>query len=110
MRLALCADARHPDGDQPGGRERARRTVRLLPTERRGRRLRRRPGRGLLDTKGYAPNRILWLGPNSEPLARLFAQWWEVDPENIRPYQHGDNTEDGEDISLLVMAHSYDVN
>ncbi len=63
----------------------------------------------VLDNKGYAPNRLLWLGPNSEPLARLFAQWWEVDAENIRPYQHGDNTEDEEALSLLVMAHSTDV-
>ncbi len=63
----------------------------------------------VLDNKGYAPNRLLWVGPNSEPLARLFAQWWEVDAENIRPYQHGDNTEDEEALSLLVMAHSTDV-
>ncbi len=41
----------------------------------------------VLDNKGYAPTRLLWLGENSEPLARLFAQWWEVEPENIRPYQ-----------------------
>lgn len=63
----------------------------------------------VLDEKGYAPIRILWLGPSSEPLARLFAQWWEVDEENVRPYQNGDNTDDEEQMSLLVMAHSYDV-
>ena len=63
----------------------------------------------VLDNKGYAPNRLLWLGPNSEPLARLFGQWWEVAPENIRPYRHGDNTENEEELSLLVMAHSSDV-
>ncbi len=63
----------------------------------------------ILDKKELAPNRILWLGPNSEPLARLFAQWWEVDAENIRPYQLGDNTDDTADLGLLVMSHSYDV-
>ncbi len=63
----------------------------------------------LLDTKGYAPNRLLWLGENSEPLARLFAQWWEIDEENIRPYQPGDNSDDEDELGLLVMAHSYDV-
>ncbi len=62
-----------------------------------------------LDAKGYAPNRILWLGPTSEPLARLFAQWWEVDEANVRAYQSGDNTDDEDDLGLLVMAHSYDV-
>ncbi len=63
----------------------------------------------VLDKKELAPTRILWLGPTSEPLARLFAEWWEVEPENIRPYQHGDNTESDEDLALLVLAHSYDV-
>jgi tetratricopeptide (TPR) repeat protein len=63
----------------------------------------------VLDNKGYAPNRILWLGPNSEPLARLFAQWWEVDSEHVRAYQHGDNAESEEDLGLLVMAHANDV-
>lgn len=63
-----------------------------------------------LDAKGYAPSRLLWLGPESEPLARLFAQWWEVDPANVREYRHGDNTDDEEDLALLVMAHSYDIN
>lgn len=63
----------------------------------------------LLDAKGYAPNRLLWLGPNSEPLARLFAQWWEVEEANIRPYQPGDNGEDEGELALLVMAHSHDV-
>ncbi len=63
----------------------------------------------LLDHKGYTPSRLLWLGPASEPLARLFAQWWEIEPENIRPYQNGDNVESDVDISLLVLAHSYDV-
>lgn len=63
----------------------------------------------ILDKKEFAPNRILWLGPNSEPLARLFAQWWEVDEKNIRAYQLGDNTEDDSDLGLLVMSHSYDV-
>jgi hypothetical protein len=63
----------------------------------------------LLDARGYAPNRLLWLGPTSEPLARLFAQWWEVGEENTRPYQNGDNTDDEADLALLVMSHSYDV-
>ena len=63
----------------------------------------------ILDQRGYAPNRILWLGDSSEPLARLFAQWWEMDNSNIRPYQPGDNTDDEENMSLLVMAHSTDV-
>lgn len=63
----------------------------------------------VLDNKGYAPNRILWLGQSSEPLARLFAQWWEVEPENVRPYKHGDNTDSEEELALLVMAHSTDV-
>ena len=63
-----------------------------------------------LDAKGYAPGRLLWLGPESEPLARLFAQWWEVDPEKVREYRHGDNTDEEEDLALLVMSHSYDIN
>ena len=63
-----------------------------------------------IDAKGYAPTRLLWLGPSSEALARLFAQWWEVEPDNIREYRHGDNTDDESDLSLLVMAHSYDLN
>ena len=63
-----------------------------------------------IDAKGYAPTRILWLGESSEPLARLFAQWWEIAPENLREYRHGDNTDDEQDLALLVMAHSYDVN
>src|SRR5579872_557196 len=57
-----------------------------------------------IDAKGYAPTRLLWLGPNSEPLARLFAQWWEIDPGNVREYRHGDNTDDEESLGLLVMA------
>lgn len=63
----------------------------------------------LLDNKGYAPNRLLWLGESSEPLARLFAQWWEIAPENIRAYQSDDNTDDEDELALLVLAHSYDV-
>ncbi|MBC7526897.1 MAG: hypothetical protein H7308_05045 [Chthonomonadaceae bacterium] len=64
---------------------------------------------GILDIKGYAPNKILWLGDSSEVLARLFAQWWEVKEEDIREYRSGDNTDDEESLALLVMAHSYDV-
>ena len=63
----------------------------------------------ILDTKGYAPNRILWLGDSSEVLARTFAQWWEVDDAQVRAYQPGDNTDEEDDLALLVMAHSYDV-
>lgn len=63
----------------------------------------------ILDAKGYAPSRLLWLGESSEPLARLFAQWWEIEEENIRPYENGDNTDDEENLSLLVMAHSHDI-
>ncbi len=63
----------------------------------------------LLDEKGYAPNSILWLGPTSEPLARLFSEWWEVDEDHVREYKPGDNDDDEEHLSLLVMAHSYDV-
>ncbi|HLV79665.1 MAG TPA: tetratricopeptide repeat protein [Chthonomonadaceae bacterium] len=63
----------------------------------------------LLDIKGYAPNRILWLGEHSEPLARAFAQWWEVRDEDVRAYRPGDNTDSQEELSLLVMNHSYDV-
>jgi len=63
----------------------------------------------VLDSRGYAPTRLLWLGESSEPVARIFSQWWEIDEANIRPYAHGDNTEDEEELGLLVMAHSYDV-
>jgi hypothetical protein len=63
----------------------------------------------LLDEKGYAPHKILWLGPTSEPLARLFAEWWEVDEDAVRAYLTGDNTDDEEQLTLLVMSHSYDV-
>jgi hypothetical protein len=63
----------------------------------------------LMDEKGYAPNRILWLGPASEPLARLFSEWWEVDTDAVREYRNGDNTNDYDNLALLVMAHSYDV-
>jgi hypothetical protein len=63
----------------------------------------------LLDARGYAPNRLLWLGETSEPLARLFAQWWEVELANVRAYQPGDNNDDEDSLALLVMAHSYDV-
>src|SRR5205814_10419827 len=59
-----------------------------------------------LDAKGFAPTRLLWLGETSEPLARLFAQWWEVEEENIRPYPMGDNPDEPDELSLLVMAHS----
>ncbi len=61
----------------------------------------------LLDAKELGPNRILWHGPSSEPLARLFAQWWEVD--EVRAYVPGDNSEDSDVLSLLCMAHSYDI-
>ena len=63
----------------------------------------------LLDSRGYAPTKLLWLGETSEPLARIFSQWWEIDEANIRPYQPTDNTDDEEELALLVMAHSYDV-
>lgn len=63
----------------------------------------------ILDQKGYAPTRLLWLGESSEALARVFAQWWEIEPQNFRPYQAGDNTDDEEEIGLLVMAHSSDI-
>ena len=63
----------------------------------------------ILDQKGYAPSRILWIGDSSEVLARTFAQWWEVDDEQVRPYQPGDNTDDEGDLALLVMAHSFDL-
>lgn len=62
-----------------------------------------------LDARGYAPDRLLWLGSSSETLARLFAQWWEIDDVNIRAYQLGDNPETDDGLSLLVMAHSYDI-
>jgi tetratricopeptide (TPR) repeat protein len=63
----------------------------------------------ILDARGYAPTKLLWLGETSEPLARIFSQWWEIDEANVRPYQAGDNAEDEEELALLVMAHSYDV-
>ena len=63
----------------------------------------------MLDARGYAPTKLLWLGESSEPLARIFSQWWEIDEANIRPYQAGDNQEDEAELALLVMAHSYDV-
>lgn len=63
----------------------------------------------LLDARGYAPTKLLWLGETSEPLARIFAQWWEIDEANIRPFQPGDNTDNEEELALLVMSHSYDV-
>lgn len=62
----------------------------------------------VLDEKGYAPNRIVWLGESSEALARIFAEWWEVDPENLRLYQPGDNTDSESELTLLVMSHSFD--
>ncbi len=62
-----------------------------------------------LDQKGYAPNRLLWLGERSEPLARLFAEWWDIDPAAIRSYVPGDNTDNEDDLALLVMSHSYDI-
>ena len=61
----------------------------------------------MLDAKELAPKRIVWLGDESEPLAKVFGQWWEV--EEIRPYRHGDNTDNAEDLTLLVLAHSYNV-
>ncbi len=64
---------------------------------------------GILDHKGYAPNKILWIGDSSEVLARLFAQWWEVKDEDVRPYRSGDNNDDEGSVALLVLAHSYDV-
>jgi tetratricopeptide (TPR) repeat protein len=63
----------------------------------------------VLDQRGYAPNRLLWLGDRSEPLARLFAEWWDVAEEDVRPYQPGDNNDDEENLALLVMAHSNDI-
>ena len=63
----------------------------------------------MLDQKGYAPNRILWIGDSAEVLARTFAQWWEVDEADLREYQDGDNNDDEENLALLVLAHSYDV-
>jgi tetratricopeptide (TPR) repeat protein len=62
-----------------------------------------------LDQRGYAPTKLLWLGDSAEPLARLLAQWWEVEAENVRPYEVGDNTDDEEELALLCMAHSYDI-
>jgi hypothetical protein len=63
----------------------------------------------LLDAREYAPTRLLWLGESSEPLARLFAQWWEIDEANIRAYRPGDNSDNDEELTLLCMSHSYDV-
>ena len=62
----------------------------------------------VLDQKGYAPNRIVWLGETSEALARTFAEWWEVEPENLRQYVPGDNADNESELTLLVMSHSYD--
>lgn len=62
-----------------------------------------------LDQRGYAPNRLLWLGDRSEVLARLFAEWWDIEPDEIRAYEPGDNTDDDENLALLVMSHSYDI-
>lgn len=63
----------------------------------------------MLDQGELAPVKILWLGAESEPIARLFAEFWEIDPENLREYAPGDNTESEDELALLVMAHSYDV-
>lgn len=63
----------------------------------------------LLEKRELAPTRLLWLGPNSEPLARLFAEWWEIDPAEVRPYRSGDNNDHDEALALLCMAHSYDI-
>jgi tetratricopeptide (TPR) repeat protein len=62
-----------------------------------------------LDQRGYAPTRLLWLGEAGEPLARLFAQWWEVDEADVRPFQNGDNTDNEEELALLCLGHSYDI-
>lgn len=62
-----------------------------------------------LDARDLAPTKLLWLGETSEPLARLFAQWWEIEEKNIRPYQIGDNTDSEEELALLCLAHSYDI-
>src|SRR5262249_52419197 len=62
-----------------------------------------------LDAKGYAPNRLLWLGEASEPLARLFAQGWGGGEENLRHYEEGGKPEEAEGLTLLVMAHSYNI-
>ncbi|MCS6775339.1 MAG: tetratricopeptide repeat protein, partial [Chthonomonadaceae bacterium] len=62
----------------------------------------------ILDEMGYTPDRILYLGSSSEPLAHLFAEWWGRSEEDVRFYQPGDNTDRPEPLSLLVMAHSYD--
>jgi len=62
-----------------------------------------------LDARTLAPNRLLWLGESSEPLARLFAQWWDIADSDIRPYAAGDNSDEEDDLALLVMAHSHDV-
>jgi hypothetical protein len=63
----------------------------------------------LLDAREYSPTRIVWLGPSAEPLARLFAQWWEVEENSIRPYRSGDNSDSEEELTLLVMAHSNEI-
>ncbi len=62
-----------------------------------------------LDNRGYAPNRLLWIGERSEVLARLFAEWWEIDEEEIRPFAAGDNTDDEDNLALVVMSHSSDL-
>lgn len=62
-----------------------------------------------LDAREYAPNRIVWVGESAEPLARLFGQWWEIEDENLREYQVGDNADDEENLTLAVMAHSYEL-
>lgn len=62
-----------------------------------------------LDQKELTPDRIVWLGANSEPLARIFAEWWEISEENLREYRHGDNSEEAEPLTLMVMAHSFDL-
>lgn len=61
-----------------------------------------------LDQKGYAPNRIVWLGESSEALARTFAEWWDIEPDNLRLYKPGDNADSEDELTLLVMSHSYD--
>ncbi len=63
----------------------------------------------MLEQMELAPNKILWLGESSETLARIFARWWEIAPENIRAYQPGDNNDSEDELALLCMAHSYDI-
>lgn len=62
-----------------------------------------------LEAMDAAPTKLLWLGEESEPLARIFAHWWEIEDQDIRPYQIGDNTDNEEELSLLCIAHSYDI-